>query len=161
MKPARLALWLALPVLAAVAIWSLQAEEKKEAPKSDDAWLTSYDKALTQAKAEKKVVLADFTGSDWCGFCIKLKHEVLDTDEFKTWAKQNVVLLELDYPRQKQQSDEVKKQNQELAKKFGVDGFPTVLVLDGEGKELARIVGYAGKEEWWKDAKAGVAKAKG
>jgi len=118
-----------------------------------EGWITSYEDALKLAKKEKKLVLADFTGSDWCGWCIKLKSEVFDTAEFKEWAKKNVVLLELDFPKQKQLPDDLKKQNQELAQKNNIQGYPTILFFDAKGKKVGQT-GYVkgGPEAWIKEA---------
>ena len=104
-------------------------------------WLTDLPKAQEQAKKENKLVLMDFTGSDWCGWCIKLKKEVFDTKEFKEYADKNLVLVELDFPRKKEQSDELKKANKELQKKYKIQGYPTIIVLDGEGKQVGEL-GY-------------------
>ena len=106
------------------------------------AWLTDYEKALTQAKAENKAVLLDFTGSDWCGFCIKMAKETLSKKEFGEYAAKNLVLVEVDFPNAKAQTDEVKKQNAELQKKFAVEGFPTFVLLSKSGKEIGRQRGY-------------------
>jgi protein disulfide-isomerase len=111
----------------------------------------TYAAALQEAKASNKLVFADFTGSDWCGYCMKLKTEVLDGDEFKKLAKDKLVLLEVDFPNAKPQSDDVKKQNKQLAEKFKIEGFPTVIIMDAGGKELGRIVGYDGKDGWNKE----------
>jgi len=122
-------------------------------------WLTNYDKAIEQAKTEKKLVLADFTGSDWCGYCIKLKREVLDTPAFKQWAGPRVVLLELDFPRRKPQSAQIKQQNQQLQARYGVKGFPTVVFITPDGKEAGRIVGFSEAEKWTNQAHGIVEKA--
>jgi protein disulfide-isomerase len=118
-----------------------------------DAWLTSYEDALARAKKERKLILADFTGSDWCGWCIKLKDEVFTTPEFKKWAAKKVVLLELDFPRNKEQSDELREQNRTLAKKFGVRGYPTIVFIDPRGEKIGNV-GYVkgGPAEWIKKA---------
>lgn len=97
--------------------------------------------ALARAQQEKKPVLLEFTGSDWCPPCKMLEKEVLSTDEFKKFKETNIIFGKLDYPRRLQQSDEVKKNNAELAEKFGIEAFPTLVLLDGEGKELWRAVG--------------------
>ncbi len=114
------------------------------------AWGTDLDAALAQAKKEKKLVVMNFTGSDWCGWCIKLKKEVFDTEDFAKYAKDNLVLVELDFPSKKKQSDELKKANNKLKSKYGADGFPTIVVLNSEGKEVWKQVGYmkGGPKAW-------------
>jgi len=107
-----------------------------------DGWLTDYKAALEQAAKENKPVLLDFTGSDWCGWCVKLDKETFSEASFKKFAAGNLILVEIDFPRNKPQSDEVKKQNRELQAQFGVDGFPTLVLLDSKGKEIARNPGY-------------------
>lgn len=117
---------------------------------ADLVWLTDLDKAQAQAKAENRLVFINFTGSDWCGWCIKLKKEVFDTRQFANYAKTNLVLVEVDFPRRKPQSAELKQANEALQKKFRVRGFPTLIVLDGEGRKLWEQVGYmAGGPEAW------------
>jgi protein disulfide-isomerase len=122
-------------LLAATMFWQVSAAESN--------WLTDLPKAEAQAKAENKIILIDFTGSDWCGWCIKFKKDVLDTPEFKEYAAKNLVLVELDFPSKKAQSDELKKANKALEEKYKVDGFPTLVVLDKDGKEIGRQVGYS------------------
>jgi thioredoxin-related protein len=107
-----------------------------------EGWKTDYTAALAEAAKENKMVLLDFTGSDWCGWCIKLQKDTFSKSEFKKFAQESLVLVELDFPRGKTQSDELKKQNEELAEKFGVQGFPTLVLLDPQGKEATRNVGY-------------------
>jgi protein disulfide-isomerase len=126
---------------------------------AEEGWIVSYKEALAKAKKEKKVILADFTGSDWCGWCIKLKDEVFSKPEFKEWAAKNVVLLELDFPKKKKQSAELKKQNQELAEQFGIQGYPTILFIDAKGKKLGEL-GYqeGGPAAWIPLAEKEVAK---
>ncbi len=108
---------------------------------ADGNWQTDPEKALAGAKGTKKLVLMDFTGSDWCGWCIKLNKEVFSQPEFQAFAKDNLVLVELDFPRGKPQSAEDKSRNEALARKFGVQGFPTVVVLNSEGKQVGQL-GY-------------------
>ena len=110
--------------------------------KAAEGWKTDYTAALERAAKENKMVLLDFTGSDWCGWCIKLQKDTFSKPEFKKFAEESLVLVELDFPRGKTQSDELKKQNEELAEKFGVQGFPTLVLLDPQGKEATRNVGY-------------------
>lgn len=141
----------------------LTAQENEEKEQAEDKWLQRYDKALEQAEETGKPVLVNFTGSDWCGFCIRQEDEVFSTDEFKAWAEENVVLLELDFPRSKEQSDELKQQNRELQRKYEVRGFPTVLVLNAEGEAIERYVGYRpgmGAEKWIERTQEAVDKAK-
>src|SRR5262245_29757309 len=107
-------------------------------------WQTNLEAAKERAKKENKALLLDFTGSDWCGYCIKLKKAVWDKPEFEKFAEKNFVLVELDYPMKKKLPAEVKKQNDALSKKFDIGGYPTVMVMDSEGKELGRVVGYEG-----------------
>jgi thioredoxin-related protein len=108
---------------------------------SEPAWLTDPGKAQSQAKQENKLVLINFTGSDWCGWCIRLKKEVFSTPEFEEYSKKNLVLLEIDFPRAKPQTDEQKNTNRALAAKYKVRGYPTVIVLDSEGKQVGQL-GY-------------------
>src|ERR1035438_2196994 len=110
---------------------------------SELSWGTDLSTALNQARSENKMVLLDFTGSDWCGWCIKFDHDVLSTDKFAGYAKSKLVLVKLDFPHHKPQSDELKQANQELATRYHVDGFPTYVLLNFAGKELGRQVGYA------------------
>ncbi|HNQ74963.1 MAG TPA: thioredoxin family protein [Verrucomicrobiota bacterium] len=104
-------------------------------------WLTDAVKAQAQAKAENKLVLLDFTGSDWCGWCIKLNKEVFSQPEFADYAKRNLVCVEVDFPMKKKLSAEQKKANDALAAKYNIRGYPTIIVLNGEGKKVGEL-GY-------------------
>jgi protein disulfide-isomerase len=110
--------------------------------RAESGWLSDYKKAQQEAKANHKFVLLDFTGSDWCGWCKKFDREVLSQPQFKDYARNNLVLVELDFPRAKQQSSELKRQNLELARQYEVVGFPTIVVLDSDGQKLWRYDGY-------------------
>lgn len=112
-------------------------------------WLTSLPQAQAEAKKSGKPILADFTGSDWCPWCIKLRTEVFNTKQFKDWAAKNVVLLELDFPRSKPQDPATKKANQDLATKYKIEGFPTVLFLNADGKVLGTSGYQAGGPAPW------------
>ena len=105
--------------------------------------LTDLPKAEALAKSQNKIVLMDFTGSDWCPWCIKFDKEVLNTPEFQDYAAKNVVLVELDYPNKTVQSDDLKKANAALRDQYKIEGFPTLVALDKDGKEIGRQVGYA------------------
>ena len=105
-----------------------------------DGWLTDLDEGIKVAKAEKKAILVDFTGSDWCGWCIRLKKEVFDQKEFAAVTK-DFVLVELDYPQKKKQSPEEKAKNKAWSEKFAIEGFPTIMLLDSHGEPFAQT-GY-------------------
>jgi thioredoxin-related protein len=107
-------------------------------------WPTSFAEANKQAKASGKIILANFTGSDWCGWCMKLKAEVFDTPEFKEWAAKNVILLELDFPTSKSQDAATKEQNRELQEKYAVEGFPSILFLKSNGDVIGKTGYMAG-----------------
>lgn len=104
-------------------------------------WQTDLPKAQAQAKTEKKLVMLDFTGSDWCGWCIKLNKEVFSKPEFVEYAKKNLVAVEVDFPNKKKLSAAQKQANDALAKKYGIKGYPTIIVLDSEGKKVGEL-GY-------------------
>jgi thioredoxin-related protein len=110
----------------------------------ESLWQTDFEAAKAKAKAEKKLLLVDFTGSDWCGWCKKLVAEVFSKEEFKKEAPVKFVLVELDFPNSKKQSDELKKQNRELQKRYKVRGFPTILVMDADGNVIAQTGYHAG-----------------
>ena len=107
-------------------------------------WEDDYEKAVAKAKAEKKMVLLDFTGSDWCGWCIKLDKEVFSQKEFKDYAKENLVLVELDFPQGKKLSKKLKEQNEKLKNEHSVKGFPTIIVLNSEGTKVGQLGYMAG-----------------
>ncbi|MGB6221650.1 thioredoxin family protein [Haloferula sp.] len=107
-----------------------------------EGWTHDYEAAKKQAAAENKDLLIDFTGSDWCGWCIKLNEEVFSHEEFKEGVKDEFILVELDFPKDSSKlSEETQKQNRELQQKYAVQGFPTILLTDSDGKPYART-GY-------------------
>ena len=109
--------------------------------RADQAWTSDYQKAQQEAKASHKLVLLDFTGSDWCGFCFQLDRAILSKPQFKDYASKNLVLVEVDFPHRKAQSIETKRQNQQLAQRYQIEGFPTLVVLNGEGQTVWRVDG--------------------
>lgn len=129
MKKIALLVWLACPGLMALA--------------GEGPWLTSFPDAATQAEAEHKLILLDFTGSDWCGWCMKLDEETFSRAEFIEFATNNLVLVRVDFPRHKSISSEQKKANHDLAKKYDVNGFPTVIIAKPDGTLMWDQRGYA------------------
>jgi len=93
-------------------------------------WLVDLDEAYALSQKENKPIMANFTGSDWCGWCKRLTASVFSKDEFKSWADDNVVLLELDFPRRKQLPAKYRQQNMNLQKAFNITGYPTIWVFD-------------------------------
>jgi thioredoxin-related protein len=110
-------------------------------------WRMDYDKAVADAKASNKYVLLDFNGSDWCGPCIEMKKVVFSKPAFLNYASKSLILVDVDYPQRKQLPDAVTKQNERLAKQYDIErsGYPTVVLLDPNGKVLARLEGYMGE----------------
>jgi thioredoxin-related protein len=137
-----------------------------------EGWTEDYEKAKETAAKDGKDLLIDFTGSDWCGWCIKLTKEVFSKDGFKAEAPKHFVLVELDFPQQKEQPDAIKKQNEKLQEQFGIEGFPTIVLADAKGRPYA-TTGYqeGGAEAYLKhlaelrkvreDRDAGLKKAEG
>jgi thioredoxin-related protein len=110
--------------------------------RAESDWLHDYGKAQEEAKANHKLLFLNFTGSDWCGWCIKFDKEVLSQPQFKNYAHDNLVLVELDFPRRKTQPTEEKKQNVQLAQQYEVLGFPTIVVLNSNGQKVWQFDGY-------------------
>ncbi len=107
-----------------------------------EGWTSDFAAAKKQAAESKKDLLVDFTGSDWCGWCIKLVDEVFKHDAFKTGVKDTFVLVEVDFPKDKAKlSKETQQQNKDLGAKYGVKGYPTILLCDAEGRPYAKT-GY-------------------
>ncbi len=132
MKTPRSAIFLALVLgLAAAAFAS-----------ADTNWQTDYKKAQEEAKASNKLLLINFTGSDWCGYCIRMDRDILSKPAFKDFSSKNLVLVEVDFPRAKEQTSAVREQNQRLAMQYQVGGFPTIVVLDGNGQKVWEHEGY-------------------
>lgn len=109
-------------------------------------WTNNFDKSFAEAKKEKKPLLVLFTGSDWCPPCKMLEKNIFSSSEFEEYAKKNLVLMKADFPRrpENQLPKEQQQLNQDLSQKYGIRGFPTVIIIDNSGKELDRSVGYRG-----------------
>ncbi len=106
------------------------------------AWTTNYAAAVAQAKKEHKKILLDFTGSDWCSWCIKLEKDVYEKPEFATYAAKNLVLVTLDYPQLTKLSPALQTQNDALKAKYKISAYPTTILLDENEKIVTTIVGY-------------------
>lgn len=110
-------------------------------PAESAAWFTDAQAALDKAKREEKFVLLDFTGSDWCGWCVRLKREVFDQSEFVSFADEHLVLVEVDFPHHKNLSEGQKRANRELAGVYSITGYPTIILLNSAGQQVGRT-GY-------------------
>ena len=140
---------------------SMQAQEEL-------TWHTDMSKATDISIKENKPMFLFFTGSDWCGWCIRLQKEVFKTPEFIKWAKENVVLVELDFPRKNEQTDAVKMQNAQLQQQLQVRGYPTVWFVSAAKTADAKVnltalgsTGYvAGGPQAWLDGANQIIKKK-
>ncbi|MEO8044011.1 MAG: thioredoxin family protein [Spartobacteria bacterium] len=136
--------WLALALLfvACGKKESVAPPVAEETPEKKEArWLTGFEVAKAQARAENKLLLMNFTGSDWCPPCMMLEKAVFAKPEFRDYAADHLVLLEVDFPRRKSLPDEQRAANTALAQKYGIEGFPTVIVLDPSAEPLGQF-GY-------------------
>lgn len=139
---------IALTLFLVIGSFTIQAQEL--------TWQTDMNKAVELSKKSHKPLLLFFTGSDWCGWCMRLQNEVFKTPEFTSWAKEHAVLVELDYPRRTPQSDAIKAQNSQMQQMFQVQGYPTVwfvkpTVKDGKTNfEQLGSTGYVagGPSKW-------------
>ncbi len=131
-------------VILALLLTAISCGDNKTKSSDDLNWTTDLGKAIELAKNEHKAVLVNFTGSDWCSWCLKLSKEVFSQDEFKEYAVENLLLVKVDFPRSIQQSSETKAYNQSLAQKFGVQGFPTIILINSLGQLVAKTGYQAG-----------------
>lgn len=131
---------------------AVAAPDVKPAAAEADAWLTDYAAAKKLAAEKKLPILIDFSGSDWCGWCMKLENEVFSKEAFKAYAKDNLVLMLADFPQAKPQDEAVKAQNEKLQKEFAVEGYPTVILVDAEGKKIGQTGYQAGGPEKYVEA---------
>lgn len=113
---------------------------------SESGWLHDFETAKKQAKEQNKPILINFTGTDWCGWCIKIEKEIFSKEEFKAYAKEKLVLMEVDFPEKAEnkakQSPELVAQNKKLDKDFAIEGYPTIFLLDADGKKISEDIGY-------------------
>lgn len=124
-------------------------------------WITDIEVAKTRAKEENKPIFVSFVGADWCGWCIRIEKEVFSKKEFIDYAKENLVLLHVDFPRKEElkaaQSAELVAQNKALDKQFGIEGYPTIFLTDAELEKLPGTGDIAEDESARKGAEAFVA----
>ncbi|HIE06598.1 MAG TPA: thioredoxin family protein [Desulfarculaceae bacterium] len=125
---------------------------------SDSLWQTDYVAAKAKAKQEHKFMLIDFTGSDWCGWCKKLKKEVFSQKLFQDKAPEEFILVELDFPQKTKIDDKLIAQNRDLAKAFAVSGYPSIILTDADGVEFARTGYKAGGAQVYLDHLQGFVK---
>ena len=121
---------------ALLAFWLLQAQAQQL------YWQTDFAQAKAAAAESKRFILLDFTGSDWCPWCVRMDKEVLERPAFADFAAKHLVLVKLDFPRNKPQPVAEKLQNEQLAQKFAIQGYPTYVLLDSTGNEVRRQEGY-------------------
>lgn len=124
-------------VLIFISVFSITAADSYP----PEGWTSDLLEALAESERTGKEVLLNFTGSDWCSWCHKLRDEVFSTAEFKNYAEQNLILVYLDFPNSIKLTDDVKKQNEVMAQVFGVQGFPTLWLMDSEQVPLMKT-GY-------------------
>jgi len=106
-----------------------------------DGWTTSYSRAVSEARAGHKPILMYFTGSDFCVWCKKLDRDVLEQPAFQQYADRNLVLLKLDFPARKRQNPRERQQNEELRMRYGVQGFPTLILVEPGSRTAVEITG--------------------
>ncbi len=129
-----------LLVAFALIAFSVIAFKPASEPSNEDLWTEDYAAAVKKAKAENKTLLLNFTGSDWCGWCIKLDREVFSQDAFKKYAEEELVLVKVDFPRKKVLPEATKQQNYDLQRKYMIRGYPTIILVDKDEK----LVGQTG-----------------
>lgn len=116
-------------------------EQEEKAAKAQALVWESYEKAVRQAKKDKKYVGLFFTGSDWCMWCTKMSQQLDASPEFEQYVRNNLHIVEVDLPRHKEQNQELKDLNLKLKQKYGINGVPMFVVIDADGKEYTRF-GY-------------------
>ncbi len=133
---------------------SAQSSYKITDPVQSEGWSNNAEEVFNISKEKGSPILMNFTGSDWCKWCIKIKKEIFDTPEFKEWVKENnVELLELDFPRRLPQTDVLKSQNASLAKEMQVRGYPTIFIIHN-GKAIKTGYVAGGPENWIKSVES-------
>lgn len=149
----RLLLWLTL--------WFAMFLSVSSASAQTGSWNQDYKKAVAESHKTGKPILIDFSGTDWCTWCMKLDKEVFNQQAFKKYAEKNLVLMLAAFPKKKPLNVELTAQNEELAKKYAIEGFPTVVVLSSKGETLG-VTGYqpGGAEKYVEHLKGIIGEAK-
>ena len=130
----------ALALLSAVSLlwlWGCSNQAKT----NDLKWYDNLQTAVNVAQKSGRPIFVDFTGSDWCIWCKRLNAEVFSKEEFINYAKNNLVLVKIDFPQNIPQTEATKYYNNQLAQRFGVKGFPTIVLLKSNGTPIA-VTGY-------------------
>jgi rhodanese-related sulfurtransferase len=127
----------------------LSAPQTRESPQPAPSWLTDFHQAKAQARAEGKSILLFFHGSDWCPPCVQMRRQVIDSPEFAQYARQSLILVDVDFPEKTKQSDELKRANTALKAQFNLsqergEGFPTLVLLNPAGETVFQETGYFG-----------------
>ena len=132
---------IAAGVVSAAALVATAATAAEVAEKGAELgkWTSDAPAAQELAKKTGKPLFIQFTGSDWCGWCKLMDGKVFSTTEWADYAKDNLVLLYIDFPRGKQQSKELADQNEKLSEPYGLGGFPTYIILDALGKQIVQL----------------------
>jgi protein disulfide-isomerase len=104
-----------------------------------DKWFVNFEAAKAEAAATRRRLLVLFTGSDWCPGCIKFEEEVANSPDFLSFTSVSFVLLRLDYPRELPQPPELREQNRALRKRFEINVYPSLLILDADGNEPVKV----------------------
>jgi len=128
-------------------IWLVCISAATLTARAQSGWTDNMDQALETAKAQNRFMLLNFTGSDWCGWCIKLDKEVFSKNDFKKYAQEKLVLVTVDFPMKKKPSSKVQKQNNELKSKYSIGGYPTIIILDPNGEKIGQTGYKAGGAE--------------
>jgi len=131
----KIKLILLLTLLQFVVLSNFSAEDELD---SKINWLTNLEEAQEISSEKGLSILVDFTGSDWCGWCIKLEDGVFSKEEFINFAAENLVMVKIDFPRKIEQAEETKTYNRKLADKYEIEGYPTILLLDEVGHVIAK-----------------------
>lgn len=130
-------LWIIVALMAGAVMFV----NRGQAASDKTGWMTDFEAAQAKSAELNRPILIDFSGSDWCGWCKRLDAEVFDKEAFKAYADENLVLFIADFPRRTKLPEDLVKQNEALAKKYQVRGFPTVVLLDPKGNVLG-VTGY-------------------